>query len=258
MRFTTWNVASLKARMPRVEPWLAAADCDVLCVQETKMTDEAFPADAFAAMGYQSVHHGEGRWNGVAILSRVGVEATTHGFGGLEDPYEGDARLVSAMCGGVRFIDLYVPNGREVPSEFYDRKLVWFERLAEYLEANHSPDEPLVLLGDFNVAPEDRDVWDITKFNLSTHVTGPERDALARLRAWGLTDAFRAVDDEANGFSFWDYRGGDFHQGRGMRIDLAYVTAPIAARLTAARVDRDARKGEKPSDHAPVIFDLAD
>ena len=153
---------------------------------------------------------------------------------------------------------MYVPNGREVPSDFYDRKLVWFERLAEYLEANHSPDEPLVLTGDFNVAPEDRDVWDITAFNLSTHVTGPERDALARLRGWGLVDAFRAVDDEANGFSFWDFRNGDFHKGRGMRIDLAYVTAPIAERLTAARVDRDARKGEKPSDHAPVIFDLAD
>ena len=120
------------------------------------------------------------------------------------------------------------------------------------------PGDPLVVTGDFNVAPEDRDVWDIAAFNLSTHVTGPERDALARLRAWGLTDAFRAVDDEANGFSFWDFRNGDFHQGRGMRIDLAYVTAPVAERLTAARVDRDARKGEKPSDHAPVVFDLRD
>jgi len=241
-----------------VEEWIGYARPDVLCLQETKLADDAFPAMTFAALGYDGVHHGQGRWNGVAILSRVGIDDVTTGFGdGFEDPYDGEARLVGATCGGTRIASVYVPNGREVGSEFYDRKLAWLDRLREWLGAHHSPTEPLAVLGDFNVAPEDRDVWSVKAFEGATHVTPAERDALARLRDWGLVDAFRAVRSEEKLFSYWDYRRGDFHQHRGMRIDLVYVTRPLAAGVAFAVVDRNARKGTAPSDHAPVIVDLA-
>ncbi len=259
MRIATWNVNSLKARLPRVEEWLGYAAPDVLCLQETKLADENFPAMAFSALGYESVHHGHNQWNGVAILSKVGIEDPQNGFGeGVADPYEADARMLTATCGGVRVTSVYVPNGREVASEFYDRKLVWFERLAEWLERNFTPADPLVLTGDFNVAPEDRDVWSVQAFAGATHVTEPERAAIRRLEEWGLVDAFRQVYDQERLFSYWDYRGGDFHQGRGMRIDLVLATPPVAERVTWALVDRNARKGKQPSDHAPVVVDLRD
>ncbi|MEP6624313.1 MAG: exodeoxyribonuclease III [Acidimicrobiia bacterium] len=259
MRIATWNVNSLKARLPRVEEWLEYARPDVLCLQETKLADKAFPGMAFAALGYESVHHGYNQWNGVAILSKVGIEDPANGFGpGVDDPYVDDARMLAATCGGIRIVSVYVPNGREVPSEFYDRKLVWFERLAEWLESHHTPTDPVVITGDFNVAPEDRDVWSATAFVGSTHVTEPERAAIRRLEAWGLVDTFRRRYEDSNLFSYWDYRAGDFHQGRGMRIDLVLASAPVADRVTWALVDRNARKGKQPSDHAPVVVDLAD
>ncbi len=259
MRIATWNVNSLKARLPRVEEWLQYAEPDVLCLQETKLSDDAFPQLTFSALGYDAVHHGQGRWNGVAILSKVGIEDVTSGFGdGLLDPYEGDARLLAATCGGVRIVSVYVPNGREVGTEFYERKLEWFERMREWLAATASPTDPLAIMGDFNVAPEDRDVWSVKAFQGATHVTPPERAAVAALEEWGLTDAFREVYDQDGLFSYWDYRRGDFHQHRGMRIDLVLVTAPVAERVRWALVDRNARKGQQPSDHAPVVVDLAD
>ncbi len=259
MRIATWNVNSLKARLERVEEWLEYAQPDVLCLQETKMADKAFPAMAFSALGYESVHHGQGQWNGVAILSKVGIEDPQNGFGAdVVDPYEGDARMLAATCGGIRVVSVYVPNGREVPSEFYNRKLEWFARLAEWLDAHHTPQDPVVITGDFNVAPEDRDVWSMKAFAGSTHVTEPERDAVRALEAWGLVDAFRQVYDTDHLYSYWDYRRGDFHQGRGMRIDLVLASAPVAERVTWALVDRNARKGKQPSDHAPVVVDLTD
>ncbi len=259
MRIATWNVNSLKARLPRVEEWLEYAQPDVLCLQETKLADKKFPALAFSGLGYESVHFGYNQWNGVAILSRVGIEDAANGFGPkFDDPYAEDARMISATCGGIRIVSVYVPNGREVPSEFYDRKLVWFERLAEWLDAEHAPNDAVAILGDFNVAPEDRDVWSVKAFEGSTHVTAPERAALRRLEDWGLVDAFRQVYDQERLFSYWDYRGGDFHQGRGMRIDLVLGTTPVAERVSWALVDRNARKGKQPSDHAPVIVDLTD
>ena len=258
MRIATWNVNSLKARLPRVEEWLEYAAPDVLCLQETKLSDKAFPAMTFSALGYDSVHHGQGQWNGVAILSRVGIEDTTSGFGDLTDPYEGDARLVAATCGGVRVVSVYVPNGREVDSEFYVRKLEWLEQLRVWLDTTATPDQMLAVLGDFNVAPEDRDVWSIKAFGDSTHVTEPERAAVQRLCDWGMVDAFRARYDDDRLYTYWDYRRGDFHQGRGMRIDLALVTRPLAHRLEWALVDRNARKGQQPSDHAPLFIDVAD
>jgi exodeoxyribonuclease III len=256
MRIATWNVNSLKARLPRVEEWLDYAKPDVLCLQETKLADDSFPQLTFSALGYESVHHGQGQWNGVAILSRVGIAEVSSGFGELVDPYEGDARVIAANCGGVRVVSVYVPNGREVGTEFYERKLVWLGGLHDWLDAIAKPSDPLAMLGDFNVAPEDRDVWSVKAFQGSTHVTAPERDAVAHLRDWGMVDAFRAVYPDDRLFTYWDYRRGDFHQHRGMRIDLALVTEPLARRITWALVDRNARKGQGPSDHAPLLIDL--
>lgn len=257
MRIATWNVNSLKVRLPRVEEWLGYARPDVLCLQETKLSDATFPALAFEALGYRSVHHGNGRWNGVAIVSRVGIDDVVPGFcEGLEaDP---DTRLLSATCGGVRVSSVYVPNGRSVGSEHYEYKLSWLARLRRHLEATCDPDGPVAVCGDFNVAPEDRDVWDATAFVGSTHVSAAERSALGRLGEWGLCDALRLVHQEDRLFTYWDYRAGDFHNHRGMRIDLVLVSKPLAERVSYALIDRSARKGKLPSDHAPVLVDVAD
>ena len=196
----------------------------MLCLQETKLADEAFPHLALPALGYDSVHHGHDQWNGVAILSRVGIDDVTTGFDDDHvDPYEGDARVLAATCGGVRVVSVYVPNGREVGTEFYDRKLVWLEALHDWLAAHAAPPTTsVVVLGDFNVAPEDRDVWSPKAFDGATHVTEPERAAVGRLCDWGIVDVFRRQYPDADElFSYWDYRRGDFHEHRGMRIDLA-------------------------------------
>jgi exodeoxyribonuclease-3 len=260
MRIATWNVNSLKARLSRVEEFLGYANVDVLCLQETKTSDKTFPMLAFSSLGYESVHYGQGQWNGVAILSRVGIESPSHGFGDVHtDPYEGDARFLAATCGGIRFVSVYVPNGRQVGTEFYERKLEWLATLHDCVAAQYTPDDPLVVCGDFNVAPEDRDVWDPKAFVGATHVTDPERKAVVRLEEWGLEDVFRRVYPDADRlFTYWDYRAGDFHQHRGMRIDLVLATRPVAERVTWAVVDRNARKGSQPSDHAPLIIDLED
>ena len=258
MRIATWNVNSLKQRQERVEEWLQYAQPDVLCLQETKLSDKSFPQLAFSALGYDSVHHGQGQWNGVAILSRVGISDVGSGFVDAVDPYEGDARLLAATCGGVRVVSVYVPNGREVGTDFYERKLLWLNCLRDWLASTAKPTDPVAVLGDFNVAPEDRDVWSVKAFQGATHVTGPEREAVAQLREWGMVDAFRAVYDEDRLFTYWDYRRGDFHEHRGMRIDLALVTEPLAQRISWALVDRNARKGKLPSDHAPLFVDFTD
>ena len=258
MRFATWNVNSLKARLPRVEEFLGYADVDVLCLQETKLSDKTFPSLTFSSLGYESAHFGNGQWNGVAVLSRVGIEDANYGFGdAFTDPYENDGRLLSARCNGITFTSVYCPNGREVGTDFYDRKLVWFGVLRDWLEKVHDPSDSLVVLGDYNVAPSDHDVWDINAFAGATHVTKPERDAVAALEAWGLHDTFRSVYPDADRlYTYWDYRRGDFHEHRGMRIDLALATKPVLDRVTWAVVDRNARKGTLPSDHAPLIVDL--
>lgn len=255
MRLATWNVNSLKARLPRVEEWIAQAQPDVLCVQETKVTDEKFPHLAFAALGYEAAHHGYGQWNGVAIISRVGLDDVVAGFGdgGEDDP---DSRLVWATCGGVRVASAYVPNGRALDDDHYTYKLWWLGRLRAALEADAAPDDALAVCGDFNIAPDDRDVWDPAEFEGATHVSAPERDALHALEAWGLVDVWRRHHDQGGVFSWWDYRGGNFHKGMGMRIDLVLATESVAAASTAISIDRDARKGKQPSDHAPVVVDL--
>lgn len=255
MRIATWNVNSLNARLARVEEWIAYARPDVLCLQETKQADAAFPHGAFAALGYESAHHGDGRWNGVAIISKVGLENVTTGLDSADDA-EG-TRVIRADCGGVRVVSVYVPNGRALDDEHYPAKLAWLARLRDVLEETSAPDRPLAVCGDFNVAPDDRDVWDPSEFEGMTHVSAPEREALANLEAWGLVDVFRRLYPDDRLFSWWDYRGGSFHRHRGMRIDLILVTEVVAEQTTYALIDRQARKGEKPSDHTPVFIDVA-
>lgn len=256
MLFATWNVNSLKARMPRVEEWLASTRPDVLCLQETKLSDAQFPHMAFQAMGYESVHHGFGQWNGVAILSRTELSDVVVGFTD-EGPSDPDSRIIWASTAGVRVGSVYVPNGRSLDDDQYRYKLEWLARLRAHLDTHHQPSELLVVMGDWNVAPDDRDVWDPKAFD-GTHVSVPEREALANVRQWGLVDTFRERYDVGGLFSYWDYRAGDFHQKRGMRIDFLLSSTALAAHNVADLIDRNARKGAKPSDHAPVMamFDL--
>lgn len=255
MRLVTWNVNSLKARLGRVERWLERFEPDVVCLQETKLADDAFPALAFEALGYESFHHGQGRWNGVAVLSRVGLENPVAGFsdGGDPDP---DARVAWATCGGVRVASCYVPNGRSLDDDHYRYKLDWMDRLVAHLDAESASNDSIVIGGDYNIAPDDRDLHDPEKYVGATHVSEAERERLAALVDRGLTDVFRHHHDDDRIFSWWDYRGGDFHQGRGMRIDLLMCSAPVVARSIWCLIDRNARKGKQPSDHAPVIVEL--
>lgn len=252
MLVATWNVNSLKARLPRVEEWLAIVQPDVLCMQETKLSDAAFPAMAFAALGYESAHHGQGQWNGVAILSKVGIDAVVRGFDDGRDP-DPDARVIWATCGGVRISSVYVPNGRELDHDHYRYKLDWLGRLRHHLDLHHAPDEMLAVMGDWNIAPSDLDVWSPQAFTNSTHVSVPERQALADVVAWGLVDTFRERYPDGELYSYWDYRNGDFHQRRGMRIDYVLSSRALASTNRSDLVDRNARKGQKPSDHAPVL-----
>lgn len=239
--------------MPRVEDWLEQTAPDVVCLQETKMADKAFPALAFSGLGYESVHNGQGQWNGVAILSKVGIEEPIFGFAdGIEA--DSDARLVSASCGGMRIHSVYVPNGREVGHEHYHYKLSWLGRLRRHLDQTCSNDDDVVVAGDWNIIPDDRDAWDPAHFVGLTHVTPEERAALDEVKEFGLVDTFRERYGDAMGlFSYYDYTAGRFHKREGMRIDYLLATESLAARCTLDLVDRNARKGTKPSDHAPVL-----
>jgi exodeoxyribonuclease-3 len=258
VRLVTWNVNSLKARLDRVEEWLGECQPDVVCLQETKLADTAFPTMAFSALGYESAHHGEGRWNGVAILSRVGLEDVVMGFADDRAP-DPEARLITATCDGMRVMSAYVPNGRALDHDHYQYKLEWLHRLAGHLDLTADPSAPTALCGDFNIAPADIDVWDAAALVDATHVSEPERKALGRLLDWGLTDVFRErFPDTERLYSWWDYRAGNFHKGIGMRIDLILGSRSVAERLEWTLIDRNARKGKQPSDHAPVVAHLAD
>jgi exodeoxyribonuclease III len=267
VRIATWNVNSLKARLEKVTWWLVRARPDVLLMQETKLTDAEAPTDVFRGLGYTLTHHGEGGWNGVAIAAREAVEDVVTNFGeplppaatpdvGDDEPLA-EARMISAVCGGIRFVSLYAPNGRILGSPFYEAKLVWFDRLARWLSEARDPAEPLVLGGDFNVAPEDADVWDARACHGGTHVSAREREAFARLCRWGLVDAYRLRHPEPGRYTWWDYRAGNFHKNFGMRIDHLLVSAPLGKRVVWAEIDREARKGKPiPSDHAPLVVDV--
>lgn len=256
MRVATWNVNSVKQRMPRLLPWLEQRRPDVLCLQETKLTEKAFAGlldGPLAERGYEVAHYGEGRWNGVAILSRVGLEDVVRGVEGAPGFPEPEARSVAATCGGVRIHSLYVPNGREPDSDHYRYKLEWLAALRDVVAAGP---ESAIVCGDMNIAPADADLFDPEAYIGQTHVTPPERAALAELQALGLHDVVRDRWPTERVFTYWDYRAGMFHQDCGMRIDLVLASAPVAERVRAAWVDRHARKGTGPSDHAPVMVDL--
>ena len=254
MRIATWNVNSVKPRLPRLLPWLAKRRPDVVCLQETKASDAAFAAmlaDPLAELGYQFAHHGQGQWNGVAIISQVGLADVEANFANQPDfAGQTEARALSATCDGLRVHSLYVPNGREVGADHYHYKLAWLAALAEAVAVGPAD---VALCGDLNVAPADADLFDPAAFIGHTHVTRAEREAIA---AFGLVDVVRERWPDERVFSYWDYRAGMFHRDLGMRIDLVLASRPVADRVRAAWVDRQARKGKLPSDHAPVIVDL--
>ena len=281
MRIATWNVNSMKARLEKIEWWLDRAAPDVLLMQETKLSDADAPLMPFQMAGYQLVHHGEGRWNGVAIAVRDGIAIddpiTNFGDGPVRDSGAGatvsleeedfdpsdEARMLSVRLTApgtapIRVVSLYAPNGRVVGSAFYDGKLRWFARARRWLDAARNPAEALLIGGDLNIAPADIDVWDVRAVHGGTHVSEPERAAFRNLLDWGLCDTFRDRHPEARGrFTWWDYRAGNFHKNFGMRIDHLLATHVIEGRVVAVEIDREARKGKPiPSDHAPLVLDL--
>jgi exodeoxyribonuclease-3 len=271
VRIATWNVNSVGARLPRLNEWLELAQPDVLCLQETKCAGDAFPGEGAEALGYEVVANGDGRWNGVAILSRVGLDDVTLGFPG-QPPYDPpldeddpaligkpasvESRAVGATCGGLRVWSLYVPNGRSLDSPHYAYKLEWLAAFRDAAEKEAAAYDELVVMGDFNIAPTDADVWDPTVFAESTHVTEEERSAYRALLDLGLTDLEARPLKGDHPFTYWDYRAGSFHKGMGMRIDLVLASKTLADAVSDAYVDRDARKGKGPSDHAPVVVDI--
>jgi exodeoxyribonuclease III len=256
VRIATWNVNSIKQRLPRLLPWLDERKPDVVCLQETKLADDKLAellGSELEDRGYEIAAHGEAAWNGVAIISRVGLEGVVAGLpGGPGFPHQ-EARAVAATCAGVRVVSVYVPNGRTPGSDHYDYKLAWLASLRHVVAAGP---EATVVCGDVNIAPTDEDVFDPDAYVGQTHVTPPERAALAALQDIGLHDVVRDRWPGERVFTYWDYRAGMFHQDCGMRIDLVLATAPVADRVRAAWIDRQARKGKGPSDHAPVIVDL--
>jgi exodeoxyribonuclease-3 len=267
MRIATWNVNSLRARLDKVRWWLERARPDALLMQETKLTDADAPRAEFRELGYELAHHGQGRWNGVAIASRTPVTDVVTNFGETlefaltsedgDDQPLAEARMIAGVVDGVRLVSLYAPNGRTVASPFYEAKLAWYDRLARWLETAASPQAPLVLGGDFNIAPEDADVWDARACHGGTHVSAPEREAFRRLLRWGLVDTYRSHHVEAGRYTWWDYRAGNFHKNFGMRIDHLLATRAVAERSVFAEIDREARKGKPtPSDHAPLLLDI--
>jgi exodeoxyribonuclease-3 len=246
----TWNINSIRVRLPRLVAWLERRKPTVVCLQETKVVDEDFPAGPLEALGYQCLARGQKTYHGVAILSLLPAADVIRSLPG--DLPGAESRFLAAFIGGTHIIDIYAPNGQAVGSEKYNYKLDWYRRLREFLDGLH-PQGQVLLCGDFNVAPEDRDVWDPEQWRGQILFSDPEKAALRDITDWGFTDALRAHHPEGGLYTWWDYRAGAFHRGWGMRIDHILVSAPLAKRCVAIEIDREERKGEKPSDHAPVI-----
>ncbi|WP_336048066.1 exodeoxyribonuclease III [Streptomyces sp. CA2R101] len=257
MRIATWNVNSITARLPRLLAWLERTGTDVLCLQETKCSAEQFPYDELRELGYEAAVNADGRWNGVALLSKVGLDDVVKGLPGGPE-YDGvqEPRAVSATCGPARVWSVYVPNGREVGHAHYTYKLGWFEALKTAVAEDAAGSRPFAVLGDYNVAPSDEDVWDPAVFEGATHVTPAERAALTALREAGLSDVVPRPLKYDRPYTYWDYRQLAFPKNRGMRIDLVYGNGPFAKAVSDAYVDREERKGKGASDHAPVVVDL--
>ena len=263
MRLATWNINSIRARADRALAFLERADVDVLALQETKCKDAQFPREAFEAAGYEIATFGLSQWNGVAILSRVGLDDVEPGFVGqpeFGDPSVVEARAIGATCGGVRVWSLYVPHGRALDNPHYAYKLAWLEQLRSQAESwvGADPDAQVALLGDWNVAPQDEDVWDLSLFEGATHVSAPERAAFTSFAEAGFTEVSRVFVPEERKYTYWDYQQLRFPKNQGMRIDFAYTSPALTSRVTGVTIDRDERKGKGASDHVPVIVDLAD
>ncbi|WP_082376250.1 exodeoxyribonuclease III [Nocardiopsis sp. NRRL B-16309] len=261
MRIATWNVNSARARTERIGAWLDRSDVDVLAIQETKCRDDQFPASVFTDRGYEVAHHGLSQWNGVAIASRVGLDDVQVGFPGQPgygEPEEVEARAVGATCAGVQVWSLYVPNGREIDHPHYAYKLRWLEALREAGAARlaEDPRAQIAYVGDFNIAPEDTDVWDMAEFDGKTHVTGPERAAFTKLVDAGFAEVVRQYTPGPGVYTYWDYKALSFPKRKGMRIDFVLASPALSERVTGARIDREERKGKGASDHAPVIVEL--
>ncbi len=255
MKLATWNINSIRAREERLLTWLGQEKPDVLCLQETKVEDSGFPRAPLKKAGYEVATFGQRSYNGVAIASTQPLTDVTRGFGdGVEDD---EARVIAATTHGMRVVCVYVPNGQDLTSDRYPYKLAWFQRLRAYLERTSAPDQPLALCGDMNVTPDDRDVWSPEKWQGSIHCSPPERAAMADVAGFGLTDIFRHHHGDEKIYSWWDYRGVSFFKNQGLRIDLIYLTQPLVARCTACTIDRNARKGQDASDHAPVVAVIA-
>jgi exodeoxyribonuclease-3 len=257
MRIATWNVNGLRARLDFVLAWLREREPDIVGLQELKLTDDKFPHEAFAELGYTAAAYGQKSWNGVAILARETPQVTQRGLPGQEQM---GARLLSADVAGLSFTTVYVPNGKHLEHEDYARKLAWFESLTAHFAARQNRDAPSVLCGDFNVCPTDLDSWNPQQFDGAIFHTAAERERWRALIATGLDEAWRDLHPDTQEFSWWDYRGGAFHRKQGLRIDFLLTTAAIRQRVHTAEIDREWRKkqaGLTASDHAPVWLDLA-
>jgi exodeoxyribonuclease-3 len=255
VKIATWNVNSVLARQPQVLKWLETAQPDVVCMQEIKCVDDRFPREAFAELGYASEAFGQPTYNGVAILSKREITCSQRGF--LDAEAGAHARLLGATVDGIRLLNVYIPNGQSVGSEKYAFKLDWIKRLRLFLDSQYNPGELVLLCGDFNVAPDDRDVHDPELWRGRIHFSEPEKEAIDHVKAWGFTDVFRMHHEEGGHYSWWDYRAGAFRRNLGLRIDHIWTTASLAERCTGIVIDKDPRRWEKPSDHAPVVVEIS-
>ncbi|WP_353951451.1 exodeoxyribonuclease III [Knoellia sp. S7-12] len=259
MRIATWNVNSIRSRIDRVEAWLQRTDVDVLAIQETKCREDQFPHDRFEAMGYAVAHHGLSQWNGVAIVSRVGLDDVSHGFPDPPhwgEPAVAEARAIGATCNGIRLWSLYVPNGRALDDPHMHYKLAWLEQLRVHTAAWAAEGTPFALMGDWNIAPQDEDVWSMEYYLDKSHVSPPERAAFQAVLDAGVSDVVRPHTSEPGTFTYWDYQRLAFQKRRGMRIDFILASDPLAQRVRGAAIDREERKGKGASDHAPVVIEV--
>jgi exodeoxyribonuclease-3 len=254
LKIATWNVNSVLARLPQAMKWLETASPDVLCMQETKCVDEKFPADEFASLGYLCESFGQAAYNGVAILSRVKCEQVQRGL--PDDEPGAQSRMIAATIDGIRIVNVYVPNGQAVGAEKYYFKLEWMRRLRRYFDSHYQTSERVLLCGDFNVAPEDRDVHNADLWRGRIMFSEPEHDALSLIKNWGFVDAFRLHNNQDGQFSWWDYRAGAFRRNLGLRIDHVWVTDPLARASVGVAIDKEPRRWERPSDHAPVVAEF--
>ena len=254
MKIATWNVNSILARLPNVTRWLDEARPDVLCMQETKCTDDKFPADVFRERGYNSLSFGQQTYNGVAILSLMDTEGAQRGY--LDDAEGAQSRLLSTKVGGIQVVNVYIPNGQMVGSEKYQFKLEWLRRLRDFFDTQYESKTPVLLCGDFNVAPEERDVHDPRLWQGRILFSDPERAAIEEVRAWGFTDAFRLHTEAGGHYSWWDYRAGAFRRNHGLRIDHIWISQPLVTRNTNTWIDMNPRTWERPSDHVPVVAEF--